>query len=79
MDNAHIEASTAGLFAANQPHSFMPTAEAGWSVSGRAEARAKGRKDGSTCLVLSRNSVIVYIGQSDACTTKLASGTRTAL
>ena len=50
----------------------MPTAEATWSVSGRAKARAKGRRDGSfTCLVLSRDSVI-YIGQSDACTTKLA-------
>ena len=35
----------------------MPTAEAGWSVSGRAEARATGRRDGSTCFVLSRNSV----------------------
>ena len=57
MDNGHIEASTAGLFDANQPHSFMPTAEADWSVSGRATARAKGRSDGSICLVLSRNSV----------------------
>ena len=37
----------------------MPTAEAAWSVSGRAKARAKGRRDGSsTCLVLSRDSVI---------------------
>ena len=59
MDNGHIEASTAGYFAANQPHSFMLTAEAAWSVSGRAKARAKGRRDGSsTCLVLSRDSVI---------------------
>ena len=60
MDNGHIEASTAGQFAANQPHSFMPTAEAAWSVSGRAKARAKGRRDGSTCFVLSRDSVIYW-------------------
>ena len=35
----------------------MPTAEAAWSVSGRAKARVKGRWDGSICWVLSRNSV----------------------
>ena len=58
LDNGHIEASTAGKFAANQPRSFMPTAEAAWSVSGHAKARAKGRRNGSTCcLVLCRDSV----------------------
>ena len=35
----------------------MSTEEAAWSVSGHAKARAKGLRDGSTCLVLSRDSV----------------------
>ena len=35
----------------------IPTAEAVWSVSGRAKAMAKDRRDTSTCLVLSPNSV----------------------
>ena len=37
----------------------MPTAEAAWSVSRRAKAKAKRRRDGSSaCLVLSRDAVI---------------------
>ena len=42
----------------------MPKAEAAWSVSGRAKARAKGRRDGSTCLflsrILSRESIMIW-------------------
>ena len=55
----------------------MLTAEAAWSVGGRAKARAKGRRDGlSICLVCLE--ILIYIGQSDACTTKLDNGNRTA-